>query len=163
MSLIGLPEAKAHLRLESDYPDDQVQPKLSAAEQGAMQFINRRAFEDAAEQAIAIAGLPAMLTAAGVAYKAAIEAAFALEDCDARNAAIEYACQARRDALTMARETYASISKDDPRWPIFESGALLILGHLFANREDVVVGASVAEMPNGSGHVLYPLRVGLGV
>ena len=46
MSIIALTTAKAHLRLESDYPDDQVQGKLDAAESSAAQFLNRRIFED---------------------------------------------------------------------------------------------------------------------
>lgn len=40
---------------------------------------------------------------------------------------------------------------------------LLIVGHLYANREDVVVGAAVAELPQGSKALLWPYRRGLGV
>ncbi|MDR5736136.1 head-tail connector protein [Caballeronia sp. LZ025] len=40
---------------------------------------------------------------------------------------------------------------------------LLILGRLYANREDTVVGASVAELPAGSKQLLFPYRAGLGV
>lgn len=39
---------------------------------------------------------------------------------------------------------------------------LLILGHLYANREDVVAGVSVAELPMGSRALLAPYRQGMG-
>ena len=164
MSLIDLPTAKAHLRLESDYPDEQVQGKLDAAEKAAAQFINRRVFVDAASLNTAILAVPASLTAAGTAYADAITAADAIEDHGARCAAREYACEVYRQARTAAWETYAGISKQDvERWPLFEAGALLILGHLFENRQDVVTGVTATQMPNGSGYVLFPLRAGLGV
>lgn len=163
MSLIDLPTAKAHLRLESDYPDEQVQGKLDAAESAAAQFINRRVFESAETLSAAIAAVPAGLTTAGTAYAAAITAADALDDEGARCAARDYACETYRQACSLARETYAGISKEDERWPLFEAGALLILGHLFENRQDVVTGTIVTEMKNGAHQLLFPLRVGLGV
>ena len=46
---------------------------------------------------------------------------------------------------------------------LIQAGILLILGHLYANREDVVVGASVSEVPHGSHALLMPYRAQLGV
>lgn len=46
---------------------------------------------------------------------------------------------------------------------LMRAAMLLILGHLWANREDVVVGASVAELPGGALALLHPYRTGLGV
>ncbi|QRX82247.1 head-tail connector protein [Glaciimonas sp. PAMC28666] len=46
---------------------------------------------------------------------------------------------------------------------LIQAGMLLILGHLYANREDVVVGASVSEVPHGSHALLMPYRAQLGV
>lgn len=43
------------------------------------------------------------------------------------------------------------------------AACLLILGNLYANREDTVVGVSAIDLPNGSRALLYPHRVGLGV
>lgn len=40
---------------------------------------------------------------------------------------------------------------------------LLIAGHLYTNREDVVSGASVAKLPNGAQYLLQPYRFGMGV
>lgn len=44
-----------------------------------------------------------------------------------------------------------------------EAATLLIVGHLFASREDVVVGAPVSQLPSGSQYLLMPFRVNLGV
>lgn len=43
------------------------------------------------------------------------------------------------------------------------AACLLILGNLYANREDVVVGVSVSDLPQGSRSLLSPYRVDLGV
>ncbi|WP_296187886.1 head-tail connector protein [Pseudomonas sp. UBA1879] len=47
--------------------------------------------------------------------------------------------------------------------PSVRAACLLILGHLYANREDVVVGGGAGEIPMGSRSLLTPYRVGLGV
>jgi hypothetical protein len=46
---------------------------------------------------------------------------------------------------------------------MIRAGVLLILGHLFENREDTVAGATVASLPQGSRVVLMPYRVSMGV
>ncbi|WP_282389806.1 head-tail connector protein [Pseudomonas sp. PS01296] len=43
------------------------------------------------------------------------------------------------------------------------AACLLILGHLYGNREDVVVGTISIQVPMGSRTLLGPYRVGLGV
>lgn len=47
--------------------------------------------------------------------------------------------------------------------PSVLAACLLILGHLYAHREDVVMGISSITLPRGSEHLLFPYRVGLGV
>jgi len=47
--------------------------------------------------------------------------------------------------------------------PSITAACLLITGHLFANREDVVVGSISSALPRGSEHLLFPYRIGLGV
>lgn len=52
--------------------------------------------------------------------------------------------------------------------PIVINGAvqaaiLLTLGHLYANRENSVVGVSAQDLPMGAHSLLWPYRVGLGV
>lgn len=46
---------------------------------------------------------------------------------------------------------------------LVRAAILLILGHLHANREDVVVGTIATELPQGSRSLLAPYRVGMGV
>jgi hypothetical protein len=39
------------------------------------------------------------------------------------------------------------------------AAVLLTVGHLYANREDAVVGASVSALPNGADYLLQPFKV----
>jgi predicted HD phosphohydrolase len=43
------------------------------------------------------------------------------------------------------------------------AAVLLTLGHLYANRENVVTGTIVSEMKEGTRSLLWPYRIGLGV
>lgn len=43
-----------------------------------------------------------------------------------------------------------------------EGAILLILGHRYANREDVVIGTSSSDLPRGSRSLLMPYRYGMG-
>lgn len=150
MSLIELSVARAHLRLEDDYPNDQLQGKLGASESAAAQFLNRRLFKDVAALQAAVDAVPADLADAGSAHRDAIEAADAIEDPVARCAARSYAGAAYAAAQSAARETYAGIVLNEQ----IEAGVLLILGRLFEDRQ----GDGV-EIPR----ILWPFRVGLGV
>lgn len=47
--------------------------------------------------------------------------------------------------------------------PSVRAACLLILGSLYANREDVVVGVASSELPMGSRSLLTPYRVGWGI
>ena len=47
--------------------------------------------------------------------------------------------------------------------PAIQAALLLIVGKLYANREDVLAGVSVAQLPNGSQYLLQPYRSGMGV
>jgi hypothetical protein len=158
MALVDLPAAKAHLRVGAGYPDEQVAPYLSAAEMLAVKYLNRGVYTDDAALQAAITAVPAALLAAGVAYSAAITAADAVTDPVARCADRDYAHQVYREAQTAARQARAGIVMND----LIKAGILLTLGHLFENREDVVAGASVASLPNGSKHLLTPFRVDMG-
>lgn len=159
MSLVDLPAAKAHLRLEAAYPDDQVAPTLAAAEGAAASFLNRRIFETQDALTTALAGVPDALIAAADARRNALTAAAALPDCDARAMATKAAEAAYAAAQEAARATYAGIVVNAQ----IRAGILLILGHLFENRSDVEVGVSVAEVPMTSQYVLQPFRVDMGI
>lgn len=47
--------------------------------------------------------------------------------------------------------------------PAIQAALLLIAGHLYANREDVLVGVSATQLPNGAQYLLQPYRSGMGV
>ena len=159
MSLIDLPSAKAHLRVASDYPDAQVSVYLGAAESMAAQFLNRDIYADQTALNAAIAAVPAALIAAGTAYDVAMTAAEAIDDAIAKDAAEEYASYVYAEAQDSARRARAGIVIDD----MIRAGALLILGHLFVNRQENVVGVSVASLPMGARNVLQPYRVSMGL
>jgi hypothetical protein len=116
MGAIDIALAMQHLRAEVD---DQVyvQALLNAAEDSAVQYLQRQFYADAA------------------ALEAAVLAGTAGNDPIVVTGSIVAAC-------------------------------LLILGHLYANREDTVTGinvSSVAELPMGSRTLLHPYRVQMGV
>ena len=158
MTLVPLHVAKMHIRAE-DAADDEVTPYLSAAELAAASFLNRQVYATQGELDAAVAGVPAILTAAGVAHTAAVEAAEALEDAIARATGVAYADTVYARAQDEAREIRAGMVVNDA----VKAAILLLFGHLHANREDAVTGVTVAQMPMGSQYLLMPYRVGLGV
>ena len=152
MNIIDIDVAREHLRLEPDYPAQQVQPYLDAAEDAAMKFLNRRIFADQAAKDAAVAAID--LAAAKRALDDAIEAAEALTDPVARQAAIEYAHYVYRQALSEADETFRGVVMN----PQIQAGILLIAAHLFERRGD-----AQAAIPEAAYMLLYPYREGLGV
>lgn len=155
MSLIDLPTAKAHLRVEDDYPDAQVSIYLNAAEKAASEFLNRAIFADQNALNTAVSAIPAILTAGRAAYDDALEAADLIEDPLASSAAKEYAWRVYRNLQIKTDETYCGIVID----ALIEAGILLILGQLFFTRED----QARASLPKDSQDLLMPYRVGMGV
>lgn len=69
------------------------------------------------------------------------------------------------DADTLSAAVLAGEAGKDPVLinPSIRAACLLILGSLYANREDVVVGTIASELPMGSRTLLTPYRVGWGV
>lgn len=68
-----------------------------------------------------------------------------------------YATQADMEAAAESPEALPMVLNAAVR-----AAMLLILGHLYANREDVATTA-VNKLPMGAHSLLYPHRVGLGV
>jgi hypothetical protein len=156
--LIDLYTAKAHVR-DEDAEDYQVEPYLNAAILSASTFLNRRIYASDAELAAAIAATPAAVTAALAALDTSVAAASAETDWRVALDVRESADLAYRRAMSAVREIREGIVVNG----LIQAGILLIFGHLYANREDVVAGATVADLPQGSKHLLQPYRVGLGV
>lgn len=152
MSIIDIDAARAHLRLEPDYPAQQVQMYLDAAEDAAMRFLNRRIFADQAAKNAAVAAID--LAAAKQAMDDAIEAAEALTDPVSKQAAMEYARYVYQQALSEADETFRGVLMN----PQIQAGVLLIAAHLFERRGD-----AQAAIPEAAYMLLHPYRQGLGV
>ena len=130
-----------------------------AAESSACEFLNRRVYADTAALNTAIAAVPETLVAAGAAYQAALTAAALIDDAVASAAALAGAGAVYLTAQHAAREIYAGIVVNDQ----IQAAMLLTLGHLYQNREDVVLNGSPAALPMGAHSLLQPFRVGLGV
>ena len=64
MSLLTLAEARAQCRLEDDYPDEQLQPYMDAAEDSAAAYLNRTIYADQTTFDAARAAVPAVVGAA---------------------------------------------------------------------------------------------------
>lgn len=158
MSVIGIELAMKHLLAE---PEDQdlVQAQLDAAEEACMQFLQRRFFVDqAALEAAKADTLQRSRDARGL-YMIANATADLPENQDFQLRLRENARQALADA-------YEAIDMDEHGIVInaaITAACLLKLGHLFANREEVVTGTIATELPLASKSLLMPYRIRMGV
>jgi len=156
VSLIDLPTARAHLRVDPDYPEAQVAIYLNAAERLVAEFLNRRVYADDAALVAAVGAVPAALTAARAAYDAALEAASDIEDSATQEAARDYACRTYERAKSLARETYDGVVTNEA----IEAAILLTMTNLHENRGD---DPALAGLPVAAVQLAFPFRVGLGV
>lgn len=135
MSITPIEVAMHHLRADEDDEAD-VQRKLEAAEEIAAQYMGRAIYPDA-------------------------------ETC--RQAFVE----AQEKMRELVEDNQGVIGLDDSfvyhellmqtrgvvMGPAIEAGVLLILGTLYAHREDVTVGFSATELPIAATHRLQPYRI----
>lgn len=70
-----------------------------------------------------------------------------------------------QDEATMEAAKEAGTAGDDPMVANaeFHAAVLLTAGHLYVNREQVVLGVTAVDLPMGARDFLQPYRVGLGV
>ena len=156
MSFVTLAEAKLHLRATDGTDEDAlIGLYINAAEQAAIKAIDRGVYADGTALQTAMTAAPAALTAATAAKEAAVAAAEAMTDADERAAALQVAEAAYMRALVAYRQAFDGIVVNDQ----IKAAVLLTVGHLYANREDVVAGASVAALPNGAEYLLQPFKV----
>jgi hypothetical protein len=154
MPVITLDQARAHLRVGATYPQEQIGPYMAGAEDHASQYLNRVIYADADAMNTAIEALPVALTAARVAYEEAIAAAALIENASDRRDAVDIA----ESLLRAARAGTARALNGIVVNPSIISAVLLILGHLFESREDVVIAATAVELPHGARALLRPYR-----
>ena len=155
MSFVQLSEAKLHLRVDGTDEDAMIGLYINAAEQAAIKAMDRGVYADNTALQTAMAAAPAALTAAAAAKEAAVTSAEALTDADEKAAALKAAENAYMRALVAYRQVFDGIVVNDQ----IKAAVLLTVGHLYANREDVVVGVSVTALPAGVDCLLQPFKV----
>jgi hypothetical protein len=154
VGLISLVQARAQVRVEDDYPVEQLQSHIDGAEDAAQGYLNRRIYETGQD-----------LQDARLAYPAAVAAAVEERDRALAEAALIDGAEARAAATRVARVIYTETLAAADRCihgvvvnPSLISAMLLTIGHLYANRSDVVVGAPAVELPQGAKSLLRPYR-----
>lgn len=158
MPVIDIDVAMQHLRAEDD-DRALVELQLGAAEEQASKYLQRRFYADQAALDAALATVPAAITSTRARLDAALAAIDPLWPLDDRQGAIDRATHAFSDARAAVEMVAQGIVINDA----IQAACLLALGHLYANREDVIIGTITAELPMNSRWLLNPYRTGLGV
>lgn len=159
MTLVSMEVAKSHLRVVGADEDADIELKLEAAEQAAASYLNRSLYADQTALDAATAASPTLFATARLANQAAVDAAMLLEDVTERAMALAAAAERFAAASLASVLTYRGMVITSA----IKAAILLSLGHLYENREGVVVGLSVAEMPQGAMSLLRPHRIGVGL
>jgi hypothetical protein len=155
MSFVTLAEAKIHLRVDGTDEDALIGIYINAAEQAAVKAMDRGVYADNTALQAAMTAAPGVLTTATATYTAAVAAAEAMSDATEQAAALQVAETAYMRAQVAYRQVFDGIVVNDQ----IKAAVLLTVGHLYANREDVVVGASVSALPHGADCLLQPYKV----
>ena len=155
MIFVTTSEAKLHLRVDSADEDALIGVYITAAEQMAIALLDRGVYADGTALGVAKAAAPGELDTAIAAYESAIAAAEALADETAKAASIQTAGNGLLRAKVAHRHAMDGMVVNEA----IKAAVLLIVGSLYTQREDVVVGVSVAQLPNGAEWLLAPYRV----
>ena len=155
MSLVTLESAKLHLRVDSSDEDALIGVYITAAEQMAIALLDRGVYADGTALGVAKAAAPGELDTAIAAYESAMAAAEALPGETAIAAAIQTAGHDLLRAKVAHRQAMDGMVVKEA----IKAAVLLIVGSLYTQREDAVVGVSVAQLPNGAEWLLAPYRV----
>lgn len=155
MIFVTTSEAKLHLRVDSADEDALIGVYITAAEQMAIALLDRGVYADDTALGAAKAAAPGELDTAIAAYESAIAAAEALADETAKAASIQTAGNGLLRAKVAHRHAMDGMVVNEA----IKAAVLLIVGHLYAHREDVVAGVSVAKLPNGAEWLLAPYKV----
>ena len=155
MIFVTTSEAKLHLRVDSADEDALIGVYITAAEQMAIALLDRGVYADGTTLGVAKAAAPGELDTAIAAYESAIAAAEALADETAKAASIQTAGNGLLRAKVAHRHAMDGMVVNEA----IKAAVLLIVGSLYAQREDVVVGVSVEQLPNGAEWLLAPYKV----
>lgn len=152
--LIDLATAKAHVTADGDADEELITLYLGAAEGAVVDYARRNIYADQESLDTAVDAVADALAAAKTTYDAAILAADEIEDDDLQEMAVLAADETYAKAKQSARMTYQGIVVNDQ----IKAAILLTLGSLYANRENEVIGASVASLPTCSQYLMDPFK-----
>jgi len=158
MPVINIEKAKTHLRVDDDTGDD-VLLKLESAIDSAEQYLNRKVFESSEALQTERNKVADLIVSAQAGYNQSIASSDLISEWEYRNILKDTANNNKKAAMRNIRMIESGIVIN----PSIEIGILMILGHLYSNREDVVVGLGAAEIPKSSKAFLDPYRIDLGV
>jgi hypothetical protein len=144
--MVSLDLAKMHLRADGNDEDALISAYIATALRAAVHYLDRRVFATQEELTAATAAAPEVLSAARVAYEALILAADLIANPQDRSAATRTA----EDTYGRAREAYSRTQDGMVCNDSIRSAMLLMIGTSYAQREDVVIGLSVAQLPVGA-------------
>ena len=154
MSIVSIEDARAHCRVDSDYPSEQLQPYIDGAVGAAAAYLNRYLYADDDALIAAQDGVADAIGSASEAYADAKAAAAALSNADAADAALEVA-ESRWHAAKVdaARTTHGMVAS-----AVIVAAIKLTIGSLYENRSDTVVGLPASALPTDAAALLRPHR-----
>lgn len=158
MPLLTIEQCRRQCRVDGEYDDVLLLDCMEAAVDAAASYLNRAIFEDQDALDEAWDALPAEAASATEAHSAALSAAAVEPDPSKATAMIAVADERLAGASLLRTRVLSGIAVN----PSILAAVRLTMGHLYANREDVVVGATVAELPQGAKSLLRPYRKGMG-
>lgn len=158
MALLTIEQCRRQCRVDGDYDDVLLLDCMEAAVDAAAAYLNRAMFEDQEALDAAWDALPAEAASATAVHAAALAAAAVEPDPSKATAMIAVADQRLAGASLQRTRLLSGVVVNKS----ILAAVRLTMGHLYANREDVVVGATVAELPQGAKSLLRPYRKGMG-
>lgn len=152
MSIVTLAEAKLHLRVDHSDEDTLIQTQIEAAELSVVHWLDRNIYADSTALNTATSSAPAALSTATTAYDAAMTASESISNDIEREAAVKVAEDAYQSAIQAHRRTMRGLVMNQG----VKAAVLLMVGHLYANREAVVTVGMPQTLPMGVQFMLQP-------
>lgn len=157
MPLLTLEQCRAHCRIDGDFDDAILGDLLAAASDAAAAYLGRELYADPAALDQALDQLPQDMAAAVTGHEAAVAAANA--ETNAAKAKAMRDVADRRLAVATARS--ARLLLGMPANDSIRAAVRLLLGHLYAHREAVVVSAQTLDAPAAATAIATELPFGV--
>lgn len=160
MSVIAIDTAMRHLRAEED-DRELVQLYLDAAEERVEAHLQRRFYADEIALEAARATVPALRQESLDRYRTRTDtqSRYAVPAGSLTGETVRLSASIYQGEI----DGYDAIEQGLVINKAITSACLLILGHLYENRENTVIGVSATPLPMGALFLLEPYRAGLGV